>query len=96
MLSEIRQVEKDKYSLFSLTYGILKIKQATKYNKTGIRFRYREQTTGEQKGGGRERGKIGSIVVLVIQLCPTPCDPMDCSPSAYMSMEFSRQEYWSG
>ena len=25
------------------------------------------------------RGKI-SIVVLVAQLCPTLCDPMDCSP----------------
>ena len=27
--------------------------------------------------------------------CPTPCDPMDCSlPGS--SVEFSRQEYWSG
>ena len=24
------------------------------------------------------------------------CDPMDCSPPASLSMEFSRQEYWSG
>ena len=32
--------------------------------------------------------------VLVTQLCPTLCDPMHCSPS--LSMEFSRQEYWSG
>ena len=30
--------------------------------------------------------------VLVAQSCFTLCDPMDCSPS----MEFSRQEYWSG
>ena len=31
--------------------------------------------------------------VLVIQLCPTLCDPCTQSP---LSMEFSRQEYWSG
>ena len=24
------------------------------------------------------------------------CDPMDCNPSDSLSMEFSRQEYWSG
>ena len=35
-------------------------------------------------------------VVLVAQLCPTVCDPMDCSPPGPLSMEFSRQEYWSG
>ena len=29
--------------------------------------------------------------VKVTQLCPTLCDPMD-----YLSMEFSRPEYWSG
>ena len=29
----------------------------------------------------------------VAQLCPTLCDPMDQAPP---SMEFSRQEYWSG
>ena len=30
-------------------------------------------------------------MVLVAQLCPTLCDAM-----ALLSMEFSRQEYWSG
>ena len=31
------------------------------------------------------------------QLCPTLCDPVDCSlPGSSLSMEFSRQEYWSG
>ena len=30
-----------------------------------------------------------------VQLSPTLCDPMDCS-QAPLSMEFSRQEYWSG
>ena len=33
---------------------------------------------------------------LVTKLCPTVCDPMNCSPPEYSSMRFSRQEYWSG
>ena len=35
---------------------------------------------------------------LFAQLCPTLCDPTDCSPpgSSPLSMGFSRQEYWSG
>ena len=32
----------------------------------------------------------------VIQSCPTPRDPVDCSQQAPLSMGFSRQEYWSG
>ena len=30
------------------------------------------------------------------QLCPTLCDPVDCSRQALLSMGFSRQEYWNG
>ena len=31
------------------------------------------------------------------QLCPTICDPMDCSPpGSFCPQGFSRQEYWSG
>ena len=37
-----------------------------------------------------------SLCVLVPPLCPTLCDPMDCSLLALPSMGFSRQEYWSG
>ena len=33
--------------------------------------------------------------VLVTQLCPVLCDPMDCSLGP-LCMEFFRQEYWSG
>ena len=33
---------------------------------------------------------------LDTQLCPTICNPMDCNLQAPLSMEFSRQEYWSG
>ena len=33
------------------------------------------------------------VSVKSLQLCPTLCDPMDCSPQAPVSMGFSRQEY---
>ena len=31
-----------------------------------------------------------------LQFCPTLCGPMDSNPPVSLSMEFSRQEYWSG
>ena len=34
--------------------------------------------------------------MLVAQSCQTLCDPVDCSPPAPLSMEFSKQEYWRG
>ena len=34
--------------------------------------------------------------VLVVQLCPTLCDPMDIARQAPLSMGFSRQEHWNG
>ena len=35
--------------------------------------------------------------MLVAQSCLTLCDPMDCiACQALLSMEFSRQGYWSG
>ena len=33
--------------------------------------------------------------MLVTQSCSSLCDPMDDSPQAPLSMEFSRQENWS-
>ena len=45
------------------------------------------------------RTKIHFLVCMcaeLLQWCLTLCDPMDCSPSAPLSMRFSRQEYWSG
>ena len=33
---------------------------------------------------------------LATQLCLTLCDTMNCSRAAFLSMEFSRQEYWGG
>ena len=35
-------------------------------------------------------------VRLVAQSCLTLCDPMDCSPQAPLSLEFSRKEYRRG
>ena len=35
-------------------------------------------------------------VVLVAQSCLTLCDPMDLAHQVSLSMEFSRQKYWSG
>ena len=46
--------------------------------------------------------RIKKEKVLVAESCPTVCEPMDCSPTPYnvacqapLSIEFSRQEYWS-
>ena len=36
------------------------------------------------------------VKVLASQSCPTLWDPMDCSLPGSQSLEFSRQEYWSG
>ena len=36
------------------------------------------------------------VCVLVIQSCLTHCDPMTIAHQVPLSMEFSRQEYWSG
>ena len=36
-----------------------------------------------------------TYLCVCAQSCPTLCDPTDCSPLGF-SVEFSRQEYWSG
>ena len=41
------------------------------------------------------RGTL-KVKMLVSQLCPTLCDPMDCSPPGSSVHGFLRQEYWSG
>ena len=40
--------------------------------------------------------QTSKVKVLVPQSCLTLCDPMNYSHQAPLSMEFSRQEYWSG
>ena len=37
-----------------------------------------------------------TITTLLIALCPTPCSSMDCGLQAPLSVQLSRQEYWSG
>ena len=36
------------------------------------------------------------VCVKLLQLCPTLCNPIDCTCQAPLPMGFSRQEYWSG
>ena len=43
---------------------------------------------------GKEPERI--VKMLVTQSCLTLCNSMDCSCQASLSMEFCRQEYWSG
>ena len=40
--------------------------------------------------------RLGKVKVLVAQPCPPLCDPMDLVCQAPLSMEFFRQECWSG
>ena len=35
-----------------------------------------------------------SCVCLVAKSCKTPCNSMDCTPQALLSLGFPRQEYW--
>ena len=37
-----------------------------------------------------------NLCVVITQLCPTLCDPMNVARQTSLSMEFSRKEYWSG
>ena len=39
---------------------------------------------------------VSAFCVLVAQSCLTLCDSMTVTHQALLSMEFSRQEYWSG
>ena len=42
------------------------------------------------------RQKVLKVKVLVAQSCPTLCDSWTVAHQAPLSMEFSRQEYWTG
>ena len=37
-----------------------------------------------------------ACVLSCFRLCPTLCDPMDCSPPGFLSMGFSTEKQWSG
>ena len=42
------------------------------------------------------QNEINTVGVKSLQLCPTLCDPRDCSLPGSSVHGFSRQEYWSG
>ena len=51
--------------------------------------------------GGKIKWKKGALLLLCVcakslESCPTLCNPMDCTCWSPLSMEFSRQENWSG
>ena len=62
-----------------------------------------QKTSSTSRVGKISQGKVESgsekgsrtELCLVAQLCPTPCNAMDCSPPL-CPWGFSRQEYWSG
>ena len=39
---------------------------------------------------------LAAAAAKLLQSFPTLCDPVDSSPQALQSLEFSRQEHWSG
>ena len=53
-------------------------------------------TTAGCQGGPWTCAPKWCACVLVAWSCPTLCDPMDHSPPAPPSAEFSRQEHWRG
>ena len=42
------------------------------------------------------KSKLFALLCMCAKLHLTLCDPMDCSPPGFLSMGFSRYEYWSG
>ena len=39
---------------------------------------------------------LASVCAQLLQLCPTFCDPMDCSPPGSSTYGILQEEYWSG
>ena len=56
MLSEISQIDRDKYHMISLVCGIYKKNQPIKPNRTKQTHTFREQMNGCQKGGHKGCG----------------------------------------
>ena len=46
--------------------------------------------------GRRVRHELATCHCSVTKLCPTLCNPMDCSPPGSSIQGILRQEYWSG
>ena len=64
----------------------------------GPQFPQQKGTVQSVGGGGRlsQFNKICKHLCLGAQSCPTLCDPWTVAHQAPLSMEVSRQEYWSG
>ena len=64
------------------------------WGPAGLQRLDRHETSPSKYGRQRLRLETPYVCACVcVELCPTLCDSMDCSPP---SMEFPRQEYWSG
>ena len=75
--------------MLKLQYPGLLMQRADSLEKT-LKLR---KIKGRRRGQQRMRWLDG---IQVAQSCPTLCNPMDLAYQAPPSMEFSRQEYWSG
>ena len=53
------------------------------------------QSQGDTQEGWDLRQCRPAVHAKLLQLCPTTCDPWTVAHQAPLSMEFSRQEYWS-
>ena len=84
------------YYLYTLIPNFLKTNKQTNhfYNKRiRMTFKiYRINLSTFRNVGTIQVGYVSCVQLL--QLCLTLCDPMDCQ--ALLSIEFPRQEYWSG
>ena len=65
MLSVISQIEKEKYCIISLTYGILKIIQTNVYRKQETDS-HRKQTSCQQMGDGKGDGQVSDMGLRAI------------------------------
>jgi len=53
-------------------------------------------TTEDRWVGKEHRINIYTLCACSVTSVVSDSDPMDCSPIDFLSMGFSRQEYWSG
>ena len=67
MLSKRSQIQKNTHCLIPLTRG----PRGVRSTETG--------SIWWGQGQGEETGKVAVVKVLVAQLCPTLCNPVDCS-----------------
>ena len=89
ILKEINPEYSLEVLMLKLQYPGLLMQRADSLEKT-LKLR---KIKGRRRGQQRMRWLDG---IQVAQSCPTLCNPMDLAYQAPPSMEFSRQEYWSG